>query len=86
MHITLYFDSDSIFHKTKQTFALKIEIDANELAWFFCCCCCLFFSPKLEYMYKVLAIINVELGLRIRNRPNSPVTSKVCRDSQAFYK
>ena len=36
-------------------------------------------------MYKVLAIINVELGLRIRNRPNSPVTSKVCRDSQAFY-
>ena len=44
------------------------------------------FFPKLEYMYKVLAIMNVEFGLRIRNRPKSPVTSKVCRDSQAFDK
>ena len=34
----------------------------------------------------VSAIINVELGLRIRNSPNSSDTSKVCRDSQAFYK
>ena len=36
-------------------------------------------------MYKALAIINVELGLRIHNRPNSPATSNVCQDSQAFY-
>ena len=36
-------------------------------------------------MYKVLAILNVDSGLRICNRANNPDTSKVCLDSQAFY-
>ena len=35
-----------------------------------------FFLQKLEYMCIILAIINVELGLRIRNSPNSSDTSK----------